>query len=101
MKSAIDIVRGQDIVMVDAQTSVTQAARVMAARNIGAVPVTDAGRVVGIFTERDALARVVAAGIDPALTPIRDVMSSELVVADAARAMKPVSSGCGRPTSGT
>jgi len=82
MKSARDIVRGQDIVTVDARTSVTDAARVMAARHIGAVPVTDADRLVGIFTERDALTRIVAAGIDPALTPIRDVMSSELVVAD-------------------
>jgi CBS domain-containing protein len=82
MKSARDIVRGQDIVTVEPQTSVTEAARVMAARHIGAVPVTDGDRIVGIFTERDALTRIVAAGIDPARTPIRDVMSSALVVAD-------------------
>jgi CBS domain-containing protein len=83
MKSARDMVRGQDIVTVDSEMSVTEAARVMAAHHVGAVPVTEADRIVGIFTERDALTRVVAAGIDPAHTPVRDVMSSTLVVADA------------------
>jgi CBS domain-containing protein len=83
MKSARDMVRGQDIVTVDSEMSVTEAARVMAAHHVGAVPVTEADRIVGIFTERDALTRVVAAGIDPAHTSVRDVMSSTLVVADA------------------
>ncbi|HMF97230.1 MAG TPA: CBS domain-containing protein [Vicinamibacterales bacterium] len=82
MKSARDIVRGQDIVTVDCMTSVKEAASVMADRHIGAVPVTDGDRIVGIFTERDALVRIVAAGIDPARTLVRDVMSSTLVVAD-------------------
>ena len=82
MKSAKDIVRGQDIVTVDSMISVREAARVMADRHIGAVPVTDGDRIVGIFTERDALIRIVAAGIDPARAHVRDVMSSTLVVAD-------------------
>jgi len=82
MKSARDIVRGQDLVTVDVLTSVTDAACQMAARQIGAVPVVDGERVVGIFTERDALTRVVATGIDPMRTPVRDVMSSALVVAN-------------------
>ena len=82
MKSARDVVRGQDIVTVEPAMSVTEAARVMAARNIGAVPVADGDRIVGIFTERDALTRIIASGIDPARTAVRDVMSSMLVVAD-------------------
>jgi CBS domain-containing protein len=82
MKTARDIVRGQDIVTVDPTISVREAASVMAGRQIGALPVTDGDRIVGIFTERDALTRIVAAGIDPARTPVRDVMSSTLVVAD-------------------
>jgi CBS domain-containing protein len=81
MKPVRDIVAGQDTVTVDRLTSVAEAARIMAARQIGAVPVVESGRVVGIFTERDALTRIVATGIDPARTPIRDVMSSPLVVA--------------------
>src|SRR5262245_42232629 len=82
MKAARDIVSGQDIVTVDRMISVREAASVMADHHIGAVPVTDGDRIVGIFTERDALTRIVAAGIDPASTPVRDVMSSTLVVAD-------------------
>ena len=82
MKSARDIVRGQDIVTVDPAMTVTEAARVMAARQVSAVPVADGARIVGIFTERDALTRIIAAGVDPARTPVRAVMSSTLVVAD-------------------
>ena len=82
MKLVRDIVAGQDTVTVDQLTSVAEAARIMAARHIGAVPVADGDRVVGIFTERDALTRIVAAGVDPARVPIRDVMSPTLVVAN-------------------
>jgi len=82
MKSVRDVVAGQDVATAIENMSVVDAARIMSTRNIGAVPVTDDGRVVGIFTERDALNRVLAAGLDPARTPIRDVMSKDLVVAD-------------------
>jgi CBS domain-containing protein len=82
MKSIRDIVVAQDTVIVDRATMVTAAARIMADRNIGAVPVVDGHRVVGIFSERDALNRVVAAGLAPESTPIADVMSSQLVTAD-------------------
>jgi CBS domain-containing protein len=81
MTSVKDIVGGQDTVAVDRLTPVAEAARIMSSRRIGAVPVTDGERIVGIFTERDALTRVLAAGVDPAATPVCDVMSSALVVA--------------------
>ncbi|PYR39706.1 MAG: IMP dehydrogenase [Acidobacteria bacterium] len=54
----------------------------MARRGIGAVPVVEGERLAGIFTERDVLTRVVAAGVDPAGTCVLDVMSTQLVVAD-------------------
>ena len=82
MKSARDIIRGQDMVTVHPATSVREAAGVMAARHIGAVPVADGDRIVGIFTERDALTRIVAGGIDPSRTRVGEVMTSALVVAD-------------------
>jgi CBS domain-containing protein len=56
----------------------------MSDRHVGAVPVLDGERVVGIFTERDVLSRVVAAGVDPVRTPVSTVMSTDLVVADIA-----------------
>lgn len=58
------------------------AARLMAANHIGALPVVDDTGLVGIFTERDIVFRIVAANRDPAATPIADVMSTQLVVAD-------------------
>jgi CBS domain-containing protein len=82
MKSVRDILIGQDLVTVSPQLPVAEAARIMTARHIGAVPVAEDGNIVGIFTERDALTRVVAAGLDPSCTPVRDVMTSKLVAAD-------------------
>jgi CBS domain-containing protein len=56
----------------------------MSERQVGAVPIVDGDRVVGIFTERDVLSRIVAAGVDPTTTPVSAVMSTNLVVADIA-----------------
>jgi CBS domain-containing protein len=82
MKSIRDIVVAQDTVIVEPTATVAAAARVMAERQIGAVPVVDGDRVVGVFSERDALTRVVAEGLDPNATRISMVMSSPLVLAD-------------------
>jgi CBS domain-containing protein len=72
----------REVVVVGVATSVAQAARVMSERQIGAVPVVDGERVLGIFTERDVLSRIVAAGVDPTATPVANVMSTTLVTAD-------------------
>lgn len=45
-------------------------------RQAGALVVDDGGRLIGIFTERDVLMRVVGAGLDAARTPIADVMTA-------------------------
>lgn len=82
MKSVKAIVGTRETVTVGPAVPVIEAARLMAGHQIGALPVVDGDRLVGIFTERDVLARVVAGGLDPAATPIADVMSSQLVVAD-------------------
>ena len=82
MKPIRPLVENREVVVVDVATSVEQAARVMSERQIGAVPVVDGERVAGIFTERDVLARVVAAGVEPTKTPVSTVMSTSLVIAD-------------------
>ena len=58
-------------------TTVADAARLMKRHNVGAVMVVDKGRLAGIFTERDALFRVLAESRDPATTPIADVMTAK------------------------
>ena len=56
-------------------TLVSKAARMMAAKNAGAVMVVVGGRLVGICTERDIVFRVVGAGLDAAATRLADVMT--------------------------
>ena len=84
MKPIRPLIESREVVVVDVATSVAQAARVMSERQIGAVPVVDGDRVAGVFTERDVLARVVAAGVDPATTPVSSVMTTNLVTAEIA-----------------
>lgn len=70
--------KGSDVATVQTNFTVLAAAKVMNERHIGAVVATDGERVVGIFTERDILNRVVAAGLDPAKTEIESVMTSPM-----------------------
>ena len=57
------------------QTTVSDAARLMATRNAGAVLVVQDERLVGIFTERDVVFRVIAKNLDPATTALEAVMT--------------------------
>jgi len=70
--------KGGDVATVDRKTTVLDAAKTMNQRHIGAVVVTEGDRVVGIFTERDILNRVVAAGKDPMITLLGEVMTSPM-----------------------
>jgi CBS domain-containing protein len=71
--------KGNDVVTVAPETTVLVAVQQMNDRKIGALLVLDRGRPVGIFTERDVLVRVVAAGLDPKTTPVGEVMTRSLV----------------------
>ena len=57
--------------------SVIHAVRLMRESGVGAVLVVERGRLVGIFTERDAVYRVMAADRDPSVTRIAEVMTRE------------------------
>jgi len=59
------------------QTSVIKAAKLMARRNVGAVLVVEHQHLTGIFTERDAVFRVVARGLDSRTTQLADVMTKD------------------------
>ena len=61
------------------ETSVLDTVRVMAEAEIGAIAVMAGSKIVGLFTERDLLKRVVAKRLDPATTTMKDVMTSSLV----------------------
>jgi len=70
-----DIVSNQSLTTLAPQTTVREAAKLMTERKIGAIMVVEGGRLVGIFSERDVLGRVVARGLDPDKTLLRDTMT--------------------------
>lgn len=71
-----DLVKDRRVYSVDAESSVLEAARFMMEHNIGAVPVLRDGELVGIFSERDIMNRVVAIGRSPGSTLVSEVMTA-------------------------
>lgn len=71
--------KGRDVVSLPASESVLRAANLMNERGIGGLVIVDEGQVVGIFTERDVLRRVVAERRDPSSTTVREVMTAPVV----------------------
>ena len=82
MKQIAELIEGQTLTVIDPGIDVRSAAKTMSERNIGCVAVVESGRLAGIFSERDIMSRVVAAGLDPEATNVGLVMSKELVVAE-------------------
>jgi CBS domain-containing protein len=70
------IIEDQKPVTAQADITVAAAARLMKEGRVGALLVISEGRLAGIFTERDALFRVIAEGRDPAATRIAEVMTA-------------------------
>jgi CBS domain-containing protein len=67
---------------VEPSMPVAQAARLMKDSDIGALPVVEDGRLVGVLTDRDIVVRAVAEGGDPQAVPVREVASRELITID-------------------
>jgi CBS domain-containing protein len=61
------------------QTPLTEVAEVMEAEDVGAVPLVEGDRLVGIVTDRDIVVRAIAKGKDPSGMPASEVSSRELV----------------------
>lgn len=71
------VIAGQNLVSATRDMTVRAACRLMAEKRIGAMLVVESNKIVGIFTERDALNKVLATGIDPDLTKLAQVMVSD------------------------
>ena len=71
--------KGGEVETVSPDTTVLVAVQRMNDRKIGALLVTESDQPVGIFTERDVLVRVVAAGLDPDTTTVAEVMTRDPV----------------------
>jgi CBS domain-containing protein len=72
-----DLINTQDTYRADADQTAFDVAQAMVDRNIGAVPVLRDGLLVGIFSERDLMKRVVVEGRDPRTTRVDEVMTED------------------------
>src|SRR5262252_2854265 len=78
------VMKRRDLLTAPPGISVAEASRRMARKNVGAILVIESNKLIGIFTERDIVFRVVASGLDLLATRIGDVMtrSPRIVNAD-------------------
>jgi CBS domain-containing protein len=83
MSTIAELIKGRSLYSVPPEWPVQRAAELMAENRIGAVPVVAANRLVGIFSERDLLVRVVAEKRDLETTQVGQVMTRQLIVAAA------------------
>lgn len=77
-----DVIVRKEVIQLPAESSVRSASRLMAEHGIGAVLVMKGGEIQGIFSERDALKRVLADDLNPDTTTLADVMTREMVTLD-------------------
>ena len=81
MKQIAELIEGHPLILAESSDNVRDVARKMSEKNIGAIAVLDSGQLVGIFSERDLMTRVVVPGLDPDDTPVATVMTKSLVAA--------------------
>ena len=73
--------KGGEVLKVDVEASVFEAVQLMVEKNVGSLLVTEGGDITGIVTERDYLRRVTLEARTDRETPVREIMSSPLIVA--------------------
>ena len=86
MKTVIQILqaKGNEVYTINPQVSVYDALKIMAENEIGALVVVDAGKVVGIFTERDYARKMILKDRTSRDTPVRKVMTEHVITVDPA-----------------
>ncbi len=83
MKKIKDVLKRKakdGVITVEEGTTIREAAKVMADTRVGSVLVVKGNEIKGIFTERDILNKVVAAGVDPDKSKIDEYMTKDLLV---------------------
>jgi CBS domain-containing protein len=69
----------RNVEIVDPNANLQEAAGLMKTLDVGSLPVCDGNRVHGVLTDRDITIRAVAEGRDPRQTPVREIMSTDLI----------------------
>ncbi len=75
------VIRRQDLIAAPRTAIVMEVASLMTDARVGAICILEGDQLVGVFSERDLMTRVLVAGRDPRKTPVGDVMTREVVTA--------------------
>ena len=78
----LKVVQNRQVHSVAPDVMVLEALKIMAEKNVGALPVIEDGQVVGVISERDYARKVVLQGRSSVGTPVRAIMSAPVVTAD-------------------
>lgn len=81
MESIKDMLNGREVFTVQSGSTIKETVNYMASKKVGLVPVLDSERLLGVFSERDLVKRVIAEEKDLITTTVDDVMSTSLVIA--------------------
>jgi CBS domain-containing protein len=87
-KERVRDVMSMGVTTLPADRTVTAAARLMEAENVGDVIVTENNAIRGVVTDRDITVRAVARGLDPKDTPLGEICTDDPVTVDAAMSLK-------------
>lgn len=93
MKTAVQLLKlkaaqNRQVHSISPEAMVLDALKIMAEKNVGALPVIEAGQVVGVISERDYARKVVLQGRSSVGTPVRAIMSSPVVTADSQQSIE-------------
>jgi CBS domain-containing protein len=82
MENIKEILSDRELYTVNKGTTIRNAVMYMAEKKVGLVPIMEDGKLVGVFSERDLVRRVIAQNKSLDETKVEDVMSTKLVIAD-------------------
>ena len=84
----LKVVQNQRVHSIAPDQMVLEALKIMAEKNVGALPVIEDGKVVGVISERDYARKVVLQGRSSVGTPVRAIMSAPVVTADSQQSIE-------------
>ena len=88
MSGVQDILQNRELFHVEENDTVANVVRRMAEIRVGAILVLDGEQLRGVFSERDLMKRVVLERLDPELTLVKDVMSTDIATIDEAASLE-------------
>ena len=82
MENIKELLSKRELYTVNIGTTIKDVVFYMAEKGVGLVPIMDTGKLIGVFSERDLVKRVIAKNKNLEATKVEDVMSTKLVIAD-------------------